>query len=220
MQSLASFISKWDQRNQDAHQQIALFDTERTKHWNNHQKQLFAQLFYYARGRFHEFMWIMGNKAPTFEAKEMIVDNFREEFGRHGPSHEQLYLHFANSLGASVGTPETYWPFLHEYNQGHWNFLKEKDWDTCAAAFTGYERLDNLDYEDLEKTAKSIGVSGPALRFFEVHKNANHFEMTSKDLQEIWDKSPQKVIEGFTFIAEHQNKMWKQLSDAIFSSKK
>ncbi len=193
MDDLEDFIGDWDAQNRAAHRKIALFDTRLTQKWTMSQQELFAKLFYHARGGFHHFMWIMGNKAPNYESKETIVDNFREEFGKHGPSHEQLYLDFANSLSVEVGSADTYWPFLQAYDKGHWDFLKTKDWDTCINAFAAYERLDNIDYQDLEKLVISFGITGKALRFFEVHKNANHFEMVGKDLRKNWELSPYKV---------------------------
>lgn len=166
-------------------------------------------------------MWYLGNTAPDEQSKQAILDNIREEFGGRGKSHERLYADFTQSLGVDL-TDEvlherTYLPFARAFNKEHLIWLHNHDWDSRTAAFSAYERLDNVDYEDLFTLAKNLGVPHTALRFFEVHKHVTHYEMASSsfDLGGLWGRNSEKVMEAYQFIGDHQNKMWSQLSDEV-----
>ena len=39
-----------------------------------------------------------------------------------------------------------------------------------------------------------------------------HFDVTEKFLQTSWTVNPQKVIDGFNFIYQHQLQMWRSLT--------
>ncbi|MBI2584117.1 MAG: iron-containing redox enzyme family protein [Candidatus Aenigmarchaeota archaeon] len=222
VKTLGEFLQEWDVRMKDAYKQIPLFNLEMTKNWSDAQKTFFAKAFYHARGHFHDFLWFMGNHAPDATAKRIVIDNISEEFGI-AKSHEQLYWEFATSLGVDLKDEflkeKTYLPFVREFNKGHIEWLTNHDWERCLSAFAAYERLDNLDYTELMKLAENMGISGRALAFFQVHVYVEHFEAANKDVQRVWDKDQQKVIEAFDFIAEHQIKMWKGLSDIVFNYK-
>src|SRR6056297_3625328 len=82
--------------------QNPLFDVNRTKHWTAEQKQFFCKVFYHLRGHFHDFLWLMGNYAPSLEAKNIFLNNIGEEFGESRRSHEQLYIDFAHSLNVDI----------------------------------------------------------------------------------------------------------------------
>ncbi len=215
--NLADFLKQWDESNSRFHKQIELFDPDKTKQLIRQQQRYFAEVFYHVRAHFGDFLWVLGTRAPDKRSKQLILENYAEEFGGDGPSHERLYLDFAQELGADVTRADSYLPFMQDYNATHVNFLRTHDWETCMIAFSAYERLDNLDYKDLERVIKSFGLSGKALTFFQVHKHVQHFQMVSRDLQAYWDKDSKKVEYGFTFIGDHQNWMWKNLSDTVFA---
>ena len=69
------------------------------------------------------------------------------------------------------------------------------------------------------KLAKNMGVKESALLFFEVHSKVQHYDMASEslDLKHIWDKNPEKVSEAFRFIGDHQNWMWRNLSECVLN---
>lgn len=217
---LQKFLEDWDRQYKTAQSKVALFDPSLTSKWTDAQKIYFAKVFYHVRGHFHDFLWYMGNHAPDSEAKKMIMSNIAEEFSYSGYSHEQLYLHFANSLGADVNDEyiheDHYLPFVREFNKGHLTWLAKHEWPYRVAAFSAYERLDNIDYIKLLELAKSLGVSRKGLVFFNVHTIVEHFETTLDELINIWNNNKRIIEESFNFIFEHQITMWENLSNAIF----
>lgn len=219
MQTLQEYLVQWDERNRIAHRSIALFDPEKTSRWSQSQKVTFAKLFYHARGHFYDFLWYMGNFAPNIVQRKKIIANITEEFGS-AKSHEQLYVDFASAVGADLSQEivdnQSYTPFLRDFNKGHLEYLHSHDWNGRLCAFAAYERLDNVDYEDLYVLAKSICSNEPALFFFKVHALVKHFDMVDQgDLEKIWETEPDALKEAFEFISEHQIGMWRSLSSAI-----
>ncbi len=220
--TLPEFLTSWDERNLAAHCEIDLFQPEKSGQLTREQRIYFAKIFYHARGHFHDFLWFMGSHAPNHAQKKKIIDNITEEFGG-SRSHEELYIDFATSLGADLTRElvqgENYLPWLRDFNRGHLEYLQAHDWDGRLAAFLAYERLDNVDYQDLLRLVESFGVTDPnGLMFFKVHSLVHHFDMANKgDLERIWAARPDVVTDAFDFIAEHQNRMWRRLSEEVFA---
>ncbi len=96
-------------------------------------------------------------------------------------------------------------------------WLSNHDDDSRWAAFAAYEKLDNVDYNDLHNLVKNFELPQNALAFFLVHTKVEHFEAAEKELSEIWQKNPEQVKDAFNFIGTHQNEMWQNLSDAIYN---
>lgn len=201
---------------------INLFNFTKTIHWNSTQKKYFAAIFYHIRGHFINFMWYLANFSTSTVVKKIIIDNIYEELGRKNQfSHEQLYERFANECGVNIHhelVNEThYLPFVREFNKAHLKWLSEHDEDEQFAAFSAYERLDNIDYHYLSQFATSLSLNPTNLTFFNVHALVNHFDLTLEKLSPIWQTNPEKVINAINFIYEHQYTMWQKLSDCIFS---
>jgi hypothetical protein len=216
---LNDFLTEWESAYLNQINTIPLFCVEKTNHWSNQQKIYFVKLFYHVRGHFNKFLWLLGNFAPNHEIKKKILENIAEEFGTD-ISHEELYLDFANCMGANLSKElteeESYLPFIQQFNKGHIEWLVKNDWDNRWAAFSAYEKLDNIDYGKLLSLAISLDTPKEGQIFFKIHNNANHFEKTSDELINIWIKNSKKIKAAFMFIANHQIKMWQQLSDSIF----
>ena len=217
-----SFLQNWDENYFKSASDINLFKPELPQHWTLPQKQYFIRTFYHARGHFSELLWHMGSFAPSAETKEMILTNTRDEFGKHGLSHEQLYQYFAKGWGVDLSIElldqKWYLPCIREYIQGQLRWLMTHDWDHRLAAFAAIERLDNIDYLNLRNIAISMGTERKYLTFFNVLVNADHFDnIFATSFQKLWLKSPKLVITVFEFIKKFQLDMWKELSDAIFS---
>ena len=228
MQVLQNFLQSWDPNYDRTAQATALFDQTKPLEWTPGQKKFFARTLYHSRGHFYKFLWYLGSKSPSKACKEVILDNIRDEFGIGADgvsrsSHEQLYWHFAEAVGLDTDAiireeilgEATNLPFIREFNQGHLEYILTRPWDDVWAAFSAYERLDNLDYENLYRLAVRLGVSGKALVFYEVHREVEHYEAATPLLQDIWERNPDAVRTGFEFIADHQLKMWRQMSDAV-----
>ena len=223
MKKLEEFLEEWDRKNTEQHNKIALFNPEMVETLNIEQRHYFVRVFYHLRGHFVNFLWYAGNTAPNEQIKKVILDNIREEFSGKEKSHEQLYWEFAQGLGVDLTdellNERTYVPFANDFNRKHLEWLHSHDWESGMAAFSAYERLDNIDYADLLTLAKNFGAEGRSILFFEVHSKVRHYEMVSEgfNLGALWDKSRDKVIEAYEFIWDHQNEMWRNLSDAVFN---
>lgn len=220
--TLLDFLVKWDENYKIALNAIKMFNSEWVKSWTDEQKKLFIKILYHQRGHFSDVLWYMGNYAPNFEFKEMIIDNIRDEFGKYGLSHEALYINFAKGMGVDLSyellEEEMYLPFIRQYNQGHLRWLRENDWDHRFAAFAALERLDNLDYSSLRDIAVAMGAQKKDLVFFNVHIYVTHYEDLAKEkFNELWHLNPRLVTETFNFIARYQTKMWGKISDEVFN---
>lgn len=219
---LDKFLKNWDKDYQKKISTINIFDNSLTKQWNNEQCQLFVKVLYHIRGHFDSFLWYMGNFAPDYKTKQMILRNVHDEFGMNGLSHEQLYFQFAQSFGVDLTyellEETSYLSFAREYIKNQLLWLRNHDWDHRLAAFAAIERLDNVDYLNLRHIAESLGATGKALTFFNVHIKADHFEcILVASFQELWKEKPLIAHKVFNFISEFQTAMWKNLSDAIFN---
>jgi len=219
-ENLQDFLRGWDNQYKMGMAEIDLFKEEKTQQWSEEQKKLFVQLLYHQRAHFDDVLWLMGNFAPNAEAKEVILNNIRDELGMNGLSHEKLYLEFARSLGVDLTyeliEEKYYYSFLREYNHGHLRWLRDHDWDHRLAAFTAIERLDNLDYLGLRDVAVSIGAVGKALTFFNVHIHVKHYEAAEKFFIILWKSKSDVVKSVFQFIGSYQLEIWRKISDAVF----
>ena len=211
----SQFLEGWLEQYNEVLTRLHLFN--KTKHikWDIVTKQKFVKCFYHARGQFYHFLWYLGNYAEDYRIKKMVTFNIEEEFGYTKKSHEQLYMDFAESFGVDLSTEHIDLKYYHkdiqEFNKGHMRWLVNHDNDERLAAFSAYEKLDNIDYPRLRALANNIGTTEKGLLFFKVHEQVEHFESTEEYLQDIWDKSPDKIIKAFEFIAEHQLQMWQDL---------
>lgn len=221
LSSLETFLEAWDKNFEKEQSSIPLFDGSKPLLLSKKQQIFFVKVFYHVRGHFHEVLWLLGNIAPDVTSKQRIIKNISEEFGGKKLSHEKLYFRFTKNLGVNlvdeIITEEHYLPFVKHYNKGLIEWLIDKDWHSCLAAFAAYERLDNLDYSALLSLASTFNVPKDSLGFFVVHCHAQHFEEVKDSLYPIWQKNPDKVMRAFNFIAKHQLEMWKQLSDVILN---
>lgn len=219
--SFDEYLRQWDENYKYNIKKFKLFNQEVTSEWTSLQKKFFVRSFYHVRGHFYKFLWFMGNHAPNADLKSLIIDNIKEEFGNDKLSHEQLYYKFAEYFGVNVIdellSQKTYLPFIKEFNDDHVRWLATHDWISILSAFSAYERLDNIDYLFLYDLAKSICPDYESLIFFKVHTHVNHFDQTNKFLSEAWDSQNNKIQAGYAFIANHQCKLWEQLSEAVFN---
>jgi hypothetical protein len=218
---LDQFLDLWDQEYNLCMSKIDLFNSTLTAQLSIEQRQFFAKAFYHARGHFHSFLWFVGNHTDNKSMKDLILHNIAEELNGGAISHEQMYFEFAKSLGVDIGeefiTEENYLPFLKDFNKGHIKWLYKNSNYARTSALAAYERLDNIDYVSLLSLAESLDVEKKGLIFFKVHVKVKHFETIEDQIREIWKLDQDQVKGAFKFIAGHQLKMWRQLSDAVFA---
>jgi len=223
MKKLTEFLASWESSYREETARISIFTPEVNQISKDQAKQ-FCRLFYHARGHFYRFLWIMASWAPSNKYQTIIMRNIADELGalaEHHQPHEQLFFHFAECIDPDIREEvvdsEHYLPFLRSFDDGHVQALLQADWDGKWSIFSAYEFLDNTDYENLYLLAQRLGVTGDALTFFEVHRGGDHFGSTFDLLEDVWERQPQKVEESFAFIASHQLRMWRGISDLVLS---
>ena len=215
---LQNFIKQWEVIYKQEQAKIPLFQLETGKKLSLEQKQKFVKQFYHIRGHFYEMLWVLGSLAPSFEYKKVVLQNITEEFGGK-KSHENLYWDFASELGVDIQSEvldqTNNLKYIQDFDFSHKKWVISQKWESVWAAFSAYEKQDNLDYTKLYDVAKEFGISDKALFFFKIHSQVQHFETTENLLQKCWDSDPEAVKSGFEFIKSAQMKAWKGLSDEI-----
>ncbi len=218
--SLEDFLLAWDNEYKAQTMKIPLFNENITSQWTTQQKQYFVKILYHQRAHFDDVLWYLGNFAPNSMSREMILDNIRDEFGKNGRSHEQLYLDFAKDMGVDLTfellEEKYYLPFIMEYNKGQLKWFREHDWPHCWSAFAALERLDNVDYSNLKNTVESFKMNKVDLLFFKVHIHVTHFERIEQgSLLSQWESDCETIKKVFIFIGNSQISIWKKISDTI-----
>ena len=217
---LNEFLSQWQKDYSDRCAVMPLFDPDKTAKLSLDQRALFARVFYHARGHFHTFLWHLGSKVTDEAAKDVVLANIREEFGGSGQSHESLYATFAEFCGVNSDDellhPTANFDYIQRFNDGHLRYIVRQDEDSAWSAFAAYERLDNVDYANLYRLAKSFSLIDRATKFFSVHCVVEHFQAASPILLRIWNRNPGAVMNGFRFIADHQIELWMNLGQTVF----
>jgi hypothetical protein len=222
--SLTEYIKQWQDNYNEAIQKLPLFQPQVTALWSHTQQQAFALTFCHSRGHYYKFLWYLGSLAPSKEYRDVILQNYRDEFGQ-GISHEQLYWSFAKALGVDVQREileeKHHFDFIRTFNQRHLNCVVVNDWDMIWGSFSAYEALDNIDYANLYQLVRSFGIDDrdPSMMFFKIHLHANHFETTTQLLENTWVRNEQAVREGFEFIAENQIELFTEMSSYLNDSK-
>lgn len=213
---LAEFLIERESAYKSQLEKLSLFNVEITASWSLEQKKRFAAVFYHMRGHFIDFMWYLANFSND-KIKKIVLYNIQEELGLGAKlSHEELYALFAKECQVDIHdeviNETNYLSFVKDFNKEHLKWLSQHDTDEKLAAFSAYERLDNLDYHYLSKFAGSLKLSKIAMTFFKAHIHVEHFESTLENLIPIWHSAKDKVKKSFDFIYTHQYKIWQQLS--------
>lgn len=227
-QELQNFLDELDEKQKEEYSKLDLFNPEKTKDLTEEQKKYFVKIFYHTRAHFDRLLWMRLTHAPNLEEKKKILSYLAEEAGipdikgeKNLASHEILFERFAKSLGLVITSEITeedgFLPFARDFSKELINWFMTNNWETQKSGFSAYERLDNIDYDFMLELAKNLGVNGKDLEFFEVHKNADHFDNVSFDLKEEFEKNPDNVKDAFNWIYSHQLKMWQNLSKESLS---
>jgi len=217
---LLAFLQSWDATMAAEAAKIPIFRPELVKSWSAAQRQTFVQLLYHQRAHFHDVLWLMASSAPDSESREVILANIHEEVGKFGRSHESLYQDFAQDHGIDLSVEfveeEFYEPFLRDYNRGHLRWLVAAPWLKRLVGFAVIERLDNVDYKSLLETARAMGTSPEALKFFKVHVAVQHFDAVGLEkLSSIWEASRPMVQEVFAELGAYQLEIWRKLAARV-----
>ncbi len=219
LENFEEFLRYWGKHYQQQASHISMFKDGFGRKLMDKQRMLFAAYFYHIRGHFIDFLWYMGNNAPSCNYKEIILSNIADEFSPNGRSHELLFLDFSDAVGIDLRNEYIEQKYnlelIKNYNTNHLKWLSRHQWPACFAAFSAYERLDNIDYFNLLKLVKEFELPKKNYIFFSVHSQVQHFDVTFEEIKKLWPKNKTSIIDGFTFIGEHQLRIWKSLSNLI-----
>lgn len=219
---LHRYLEQIDNRYLASTQKIDLFNPEFSLQWTKQRKEAFAGVFYHLRGHFVNFMWYVANFTSNSAIKQMILDNYAEELGlEHNKSHEALYGDFAAACHINIHdeiVEQTHnVKFVRDFNQNHLRWLSQHSHAAQFAAFSAYERLDNIDYPLLHRLASQFNLTEKELLFFRVHFDVEHFDSTFPVLEKLWCSEQQDVCTAFEFIYSTQIAMWQQLNDFLMA---
>jgi len=218
-QKLDEFVSEWQKSYLQRVKLLELFNKDIAANLTFEQKKYFVKIFYHARGKFHDFLWYLGSNTQSSKVKKIVLENISEEFNGSAASHEEMYMYFAKQFDVDLSKEflkNTYYiDSIRKFNENHIRYLIEHDDSYRIAAFSAYEKLDNIDYPVLLEFAKEIGVKGKGLIFFKVHAAVEHFEATQEILADVWEKNPEAVKNGFKFIENNQIYLWETLSKEL-----
>lgn len=232
--NLEFYVKKWVDDYRAKQQQISLFNPDLTAQFTLGQKRLFFERLEELRRHFNALLGELMAFAPTQVYKHALLANLKEETGvsddgREVRSHDELYNISARAVGVemihSIYAGRTRTPYGKRFNEEFSAWIieqlavygAERGWNRIWGAVEAYEKLDNVDYPALLELAKSFGLSGEALVFFEIHVCVEHYEHGEKLLEGIWEKDPDSVHAGFEFIERIQLTALQALSDDLSS---
>jgi pyrroloquinoline quinone (PQQ) biosynthesis protein C len=173
--------------------------------------QRFAESFYFVRGQFVRFNFLVGARCPMDEVYWAgLTQSLMEELGGPGcVSHNELYRRFmvdAGAATAALSPPQ----FTVEFDRSWEQFCQTAPLEEAVGALAVYEILDNPDYGMLLEVLSTLGVSERGLRFFRVHAEARHVTFFA----DFWThvaavgggtESQERAAE---FVVDSQRKMW------------
>jgi Iron-containing redox enzyme len=218
MQTLSQFITNWSKDYQAKATKLKLFQPGFAASLSKKQKQGFVLTFYHIRGTFYKFLWYIGSIAKSKPYKDIILKNISEEFGQT-LSHEEWYFEFAADFGvdirAEILSQKYNFDWVKEFCDAHLKFILMEDFELAWSAFGAYEKLDNVDYDNLYNFAVGLDSSKKGLVFFDIHRHVEHYENIDPLLQTIWNKKPELVKKSFEFIGNHQLVMWDRLGEHL-----
>ncbi len=231
-ESLSSYVAKWVGGYRQKQQAIPLFNPTLTRGFSLEQKRLFFERLNELRRHFNALLGDLMAFAPSQAYKQALLSNLMEETGvsKDGTnmvSHDELYNISARAVGVemiqSIHRGRTKTPYGKEFNEKFSAWIieqlavygAEKGWNRIWAAVEAYEKLDNVDYPAFLELAKSFGLTGEALVFFDIHVSVEHYEHGEKLLEDVWERDPDSVRAGFQFIEDIQLTALRALSDDI-----
>lgn len=233
LDTLRTYVDGWKSDYRKVQHTLRIFDTEVTSTFSMEQKREFFIKFDPLRRNFTGLLGHLAGLAPHQKYKRVLLQNWCEENGVSADgadikSHDHWYAVAAAAVGVNIvhkvrtgGTRSDYgdrfnkiffeW-ILSQIDRG---VLSEIGWNSVWSAYCAYELLDNIDYPAFLEMAKSFGLRGDALRFFEIHTSVQHYGQAEKLLEQIWIHGPDHTREGFEFIAALQLEAFSNLSSDI-----
>ncbi len=232
--TLQGFVDGWRREYVLQQRAIPLFKPELTARFTLAQQRAFIVIFDELRRHFTGLLGHLAELAPQQSYKRVLRENWIEENGVGGApglkSHDHWYRLSARALGINIlkerlgGCAKR--PYTEKFNRRFFQWIIRqiviygwaRGWQRIWAAYCAYELLDNVDYPAFLKMAESFGLTGKALKFFEIHCAVEHYGQGRKLLEAIWHRHPEDVRAGFAFIKQLQLTAFKALSEELMSA--
>jgi pyrroloquinoline quinone (PQQ) biosynthesis protein C len=181
----------------------------------------FGESFYFIRYEFCRLNFIIGSRCCNNERLWAgLAKNLMEELGgKRGPTHNQLYRDFLQSIGARPEEKLECPKFAQEFNDTWEKFARHAPLMESLSAIAIYEIFDVPDYRLFLEVLEQAKVPESGLTFFRVHANAHHFEMFEDTVEWILQQEGgQEAFDKATeFVFETQRKMWIGLTECLQS---
>ena len=78
--SFKKFLEDWDVGYKNKIKDIDLFNAEVISKYSNEQRSYVVKIFYHSRGHFKDFLWHLGNHAPSKVIKDIILKNIERAY--------------------------------------------------------------------------------------------------------------------------------------------
>jgi pyrroloquinoline quinone (PQQ) biosynthesis protein C len=179
----------------------------------------FGEIFHFVRYDFCRLNFIIGARCCNNERLWAgLAKNLIEELGgKRGPTHNQLYRDFLQSIGARQEEKLECPKFAQEFNNSWEEFARTSPLIEALSAIAIYEIFDVPDYQMFLEILERAQVPEEGLIFFRVHANAHHFEMFEDTVEWILQQEGgQEAFDKATeFVFETQRKMWIGLTECL-----
>lgn len=235
--TLDAFVDDWTEGYRREQQTLQMFNPKITAQFTYQSQCRFFSIFDELRWHFTGLLGYLAGMAPNKAYRDVLHRNWCEENGAgtraKAWSHDELYRISAAAVGLDLFQDRSErWvkkaqrPYTKEFNERFFGWtLWQVDsygitvgWRRIWAAYCAYELLDNIDYPAFLEMAKSFGLKGEALRFFEIHIHVQHYDQGRKLLEALWSKRRSDVEAGFAFIKCLQLSAFRGLSDDLCKS--
>jgi pyrroloquinoline quinone (PQQ) biosynthesis protein C len=179
----------------------------------------FAEAFYFVRYNFCRLNFILGERCGNNDFLwRGLVRNLLEELGgQKGISHNQLYRDFLDCVGIHSEDSLQDSIFSYQFNASWEKFCRDAPLLEAIAAISVYEVLDKPDYALLLRVLEKAGIAKQGLHFFQVHANAEHFEMFEDVISWLskQEKGEEIINNGRNFVFRTQRMMWAGLLNTL-----
>lgn len=179
----------------------------------------FAEAFYFVRYNFCRLNFILGERCgiDDFLWRGLVRNLIEELGGQKGISHNQLYRDFLSCVGINSEDSLQDSIFSYQFNASWEKFCRDALLLEAIAAISVYEVLDKPDYALLLRVLEKAGVAKQGLHFFQVHANAEHFEMFEDVISWIskQERGEEIINNGRNFVFRTQRMMWAGLLNSL-----
>jgi pyrroloquinoline-quinone synthase len=158
--------------------------------------QDYAKDYYHQVVSFPRCLSEFARRLPHSELRQAVLENLSDEVGdRHGPSHADLWLDFAEGVGAGRSLLDSTRSFrMRNLTSFFQRVAKNGTPEQALAAFYVYEsQVPRVSQEKLRGLRELYGADDHTCQYFIVHIKADvrHSEVWRQQLEKCLDSNPE-----------------------------